>query len=149
MPDAFAGGALDAHQRIAEQVVPEPVPTVHVVGRTRQREIGQPQFLVGADQRPEIRLARVRPRVFFPGVIADFAGLRDDAERPARFAAAYVERLYVPRGLHFGLRRIGHRRSRQDDVATHLRAAARLIGRRAWTETWLQVHTPAAAPRRH
>src|SRR4029077_20423968 len=33
-----------------------------------------------------------------------------------------------------------------DDVATHLRAAARRINRRARTEPWLQVHTPADAP---
>src|SRR5882672_7670525 len=140
MPDALARGALYAHQTVAEQIVAEPVAAVHVVGRTRQREIGESQFLIGADERPEIRVARVRPRVFFPRLVARLACLRDDVKGPAWLAGVHVERLNISRRLHFGLRRVGHRRAQHDDVATDLWAAARLINGGAWTETSLQVH---------
>src|SRR6185295_3389023 len=67
--------------------------------------------------------------------------------RPARLARAHVERLNVSRRLRSGLRRVGHLRSQHDDVATHLGAAARLVGCRARTEARLQVHAPGRAPR--
>src|SRR3989442_13096114 len=121
---------------------------VHVVGRTRQREIGEPEFLIGADERPEIRVARVRPRVFFPRLVARVACLRDDVKGPAWLAGVHVERLNISRRLHFGLRRVGHRRSHHHDVATALWPAARLIDGGAWTETFLQAHASSGAPRR-
>ena len=66
VPDAFARRAVHGDESVAEQIVAQTMSAIHVIGRTRQRKIREPQFLVGADQRPEIRLAGSRSRTRFP-----------------------------------------------------------------------------------
>ena len=97
VPDPFAGRAPDAHERVGEDVVAKPVPAVHVAGRRRQRQVGEPLLLVGADERPQIGVAAVRPGVVLPGLAADFARTRNRIELPSRLAGADVERLHDAR----------------------------------------------------
>src|SRR6185503_2335099 len=112
-----------------------------------ERQVGEAELLVGADERPEVRLARVGPRVALPGVVPRFSRLRDDVEGPPRLAGADVERLHVARRLRAGLRRVGHLRAGHHDVAADLGTAARLVGGRARAEARLEMHATAGAPR--
>src|SRR5262245_33250763 len=130
MPDALAGCAAHTTERVGEQVVSEAMTAVHVVRGARQREIREPEFFIRADERPEIRLARVRPRIVFPGLVADFSRPWNHAERPAWLAGAHVERLHVPWRLLFRLRRVAHLGADHHDVAADVRTAARrIVGR--------------------
>ena len=82
MPDAAAGLALQAEQRLREQVVARPVPAVPVVGRRGGREIGVAQLLVGARDGPDVAGAGVLPRPVFPRVVPELARLGDGVEAP-------------------------------------------------------------------
>ena len=152
VPRTFAGQASDAHERVGKDIVTEPVPTVHVAGRRRQRQIGQPLLLVGADERPQVRLAAVRPGVVLPGLAANLARTRNRIERPSRLAGAHVEGLHDPRRRLFAHRPVRHRaagpHADDDDVAADLGHAGPRIPGRARTETRPQVDPALVAERR-
>jgi hypothetical protein len=94
---------------------------VHVACRAGQREICEPKLFVHADERPEIRVTRVLPRIVLPGIHAELAGAWNDTKRPAQSAGANVVCANVTwRALAVG-RRVAHRRTNDYDIATHLR----------------------------
>ena len=101
-----------------------------------QRKVGEAQLFVRADERPEVRLARVRPRVVLPRLVADFAGPRDDAERPPRLAGAGVERLDVSGRLLLGLA------ARRSCARRPSRRRRRPGGRCSMIEPWPAVRGP-------
>ena len=86
VPHAFARLALDADQRVRKQIVARPMPAVHVAGRTRERQIRVAEFFVDADERPQIRMPGVLPRVVLPRIDTKLAGSRNDMKGPAQLA---------------------------------------------------------------
>ena len=94
VPHSLAVRAPHAHERVGEEVVARPMPSVHVARRRGQRKVGEPCPFVDADQRPQVGVAAVRPGVVLPCLAADLAGTRYRIEPPARLAGAHVEGLY-------------------------------------------------------
>ena len=61
VPHPFAGEAPHADECTAEQIVAEPMPPVHIVGRAREREIGESLVFDDDDQRPRDGVPGVGP----------------------------------------------------------------------------------------
>src|SRR5262245_57470171 len=92
---------------------------VVVAGRQFDRQVRHAELLVDADLTPNTGIARVRPRVSLPRVVAKFARRRDGMENPEAFAGTDVEAANVP----FDVRAAGRDAARlvrgadDDDVA--------------------------------
>src|SRR5258706_13462269 len=123
IPDALTGRAFHGNKWVGEQIVAEELTAIHVVGRACQRKIRHAQFFVGGHQRPKIRHAGVRRRIFFPAVVARLAWPRDDVEGPAWFARAHVKGLHVAWRLTFDFRAVAHASAGHYDITANLRTA--------------------------
>ena len=91
MPDAFAGGRIEAHEAFGEQIVAESIAAVVVVGRRAERQVHVAERLVDAHQRPDVRIARVFRRVALPAVVSVLTRLGHRSECPQPLARAHVE----------------------------------------------------------
>ena len=123
VPDAAAGGALEAHEALSKEVVAETVTAVPVVGRCGGREIGVTKILISADHRPDISLAVVLPRLVLPGLVAELARLWNDAELLSEPARSDIEPPDVSRCFGQGRRPIQRVHPHDDRLATDQRGA--------------------------
>ena len=80
VPLALPGLQVDGDETLGEQVVAGPVPAVEVRRRRLDRQVGEAELFVDADLRPDAGVAVVRPRVLFPGVVAELARARNGVE---------------------------------------------------------------------
>src|SRR6185369_9540639 len=119
MPHALPGLALDGNQRVREQIVAGTMAAIHVARRTGERQIRVPELLVDADERPEVGMPRVLPRVVLPRIDAELSAARDDMKCPAQLPGANVIAPHVARCSLFARRRVAHRRANDDDVPAH------------------------------
>ena len=131
VPAALAGARIDRDDRFGEQVVSRPVPAVVVAGRQLHGEIDQAELLVRAHLRPHARVARVRPGIAEPRVVAELVRLRDRVEDPQPLASPHVVAADVPLDVGPAARRSAgcvhgpddddipdhDRRGRQPDIA--------------------------------
>ena len=86
VPHALAGLALDADERVREQVVAGTMSAVHVARRAGERQIRVAELFVDTDERPEIRVPGVLPRVVLPRLDAELSGARNHVEGPAQLS---------------------------------------------------------------
>ena len=136
VPDAFAGLALDAHEGVRKQVVAGTMPAVHVARRAGERQIGVAELFVDADERPEVRVPGVLPRVVLPRLDAELSGSRDHVEGPAQLPGADVVAPHVAREPLLARRRVAHRGADDHDVSADLRRTApRVVGSLAEPES--------------
>src|SRR5262249_19584427 len=91
MPDPLTGFGFKTDERLGEKGVAQPVGAVPVVGGSAGRNVEVSQFFVSAHDRPWIRGPGVFPRVVFPGLVAEFAGLRNRMKGPCGLAGANIE----------------------------------------------------------
>ena len=68
VPDPLAGLDIDRDDRLREEVVPEPIGPVEVVGGGPGRQVHVPQLVVSRQKTPDVRVPRVPPRLVQPGV---------------------------------------------------------------------------------
>ena len=102
VPDTVAGGDLDRHDTVCEQVVAEPVPAVEVPGRHLDRQVDIAQILVDCHLAPDPSVAGVAPRVVQPAVVAELVRARDRVEDPLPLTGPGVEAANVARRFLFG-----------------------------------------------
>src|SRR3954465_3670932 len=77
VPDAFAGFRVQRQFTISEQIITDAVATVEVKrGRTR-RNVNDAGLLIYRHPGPVSGTAAFLPRFFRPGVITEFAGMRN------------------------------------------------------------------------
>ena len=90
MPHALAGVGLQREQRVGEQVVALAIRAVEIECRRTGGDEDQAALFVEAHAGPVVGRADVLPGVLGPGVVAEFAGMRNGVERPADLAGADV-----------------------------------------------------------
>ena len=95
VPHAPAGHRVDAHDRVAEQIIAFAMAAVHVVRDAGRWQVHVTKLFVGTHQRPDIAGAGVPPRLVFPALAAVLTVARDDMKRPPQLAGMDV----VFRGL--------------------------------------------------
>jgi hypothetical protein len=117
VPHSLSGLGIEANQALRVQVVAQTVTAIKVMRWRLHREIHIAQFQVGAHHRPHAGIARIFPRILFPGVYPKLASLRDRVESPKPFACANVVAANVSRRRFF-LRRIHFRYDLNDDHIT-------------------------------
>jgi hypothetical protein len=120
VPLALAG--LDVHRddAFAEQVIARAIDAHLVAGRQLDTQIGQAQFLVGADLRPVAGVAGILGAAGLePGVVTELALQRDGVEDPKPLARLHVEAAHIALGVlaHLGGVAGGMRRADNDDIA--------------------------------
>src|SRR6185295_4953775 len=98
MPYAFPGLSVKTDQRFREKVVSETVPAIPIVCGCANRDVNVAELIVGAQDRPGIRVACVLPRLVLPGIDAELAFLRHCMENPGRLSCAHIESLHVTAG---------------------------------------------------
>src|SRR3954470_23067435 len=99
MPLALAGRGVEADERLAEQAVAESSAAVVIVARRRYRHVEKAAPIVERHRRPHVDVSGERPRVVFPRVVAELAGLRNRVERPHGLAGPRVEAADVARRI--------------------------------------------------
>ena len=82
MPAAFAGGDVEREHAAAEQVIARPVAGIGLHGGSVGDDVYQAEFRIGGRGRPGRHVAGPLPSVVFPGLMAVFAGPRNDVELP-------------------------------------------------------------------
>ncbi len=102
MPDAFAALGVQADEARGEQIVAGAVAAVEIVRRRAEGDVHIAQLLVAANNRPRVGAAGVLPRTVFPGLVAEFALLRDGMEGPQLLARAHIESANVATHIFFG-----------------------------------------------
>src|SRR3954468_19050111 len=95
VPDAFAGFRVQRQFTIAEQVIAQPVTTVKVKRGRTGRNVNDAGLLIYRHSGPVIGAAAFLPRVFRPGVITEFAGMRNGMKTPALLSGADIIGAYV------------------------------------------------------
>ena len=118
MPLALARLQIDGDQALAEQPVPRAVGAEVVARRQFHGQIRDAELLVDADLRPHPGVAGVRPRIFFPGVVAELTGRRNRVEDPQAFTGADIEAADVALDVRFSARHSARlvRSAHDDDV---------------------------------
>src|SRR6266699_986302 len=77
----------------------------HVVtGGIFDGQVENAQLFINRELPPDTGMARVGPRVFFPGIVAKLSRLRNRVEDPQLFAGASVERADVSFGVFLAAR---------------------------------------------
>ncbi len=104
-------GRLHAHQALGEEIVPQTVPAIPVVGGCADRKIDVAQVGIGAHRRPHVGASGVGLRSTFPGLAAQLARARHGTEAPALLARPHVEGPYVSRWSGHVSRAVGDRRA--------------------------------------
>src|SRR4029453_16489399 len=95
VPDPLTRAGVEAHQRVAEEIVAVSVAAVVVVGRRAEGQVNVAQLLVGAHQRPHVGVADGFPRVVLPRLVTDLAGPGYGPEGPQLLSGADVEAAHV------------------------------------------------------
>ena len=91
VPLALPGVQVDRHQRLGEQVVARPVAAVVIAGRELDRQVHGLELFVHREWTPHAGVARVRPGVVLPGLVAELSGLRNGVEDPQALSGLDVE----------------------------------------------------------
>ena len=117
MPDPLAGGGVEAHDALREEVVAEAVAAVVVVGRGAQRQVDVAQLGVGGQHAPGVGRARVGPRAVLPRLVAELAGLGDGVKLPQLLPGAHVEAAHVAGRVELVAGAVEDDRADDDDVA--------------------------------
>ena len=116
MPQALAGARVEREQAVAEEIRADAVRAVVVVGRRRNREIGDAALRIERDLAPHIDAARVLPGILGPGVVAELARLRNGVEGPHELAGDDVVGAHVTGSREI---RLARRAAEQDQVLEH------------------------------
>src|SRR5688572_540754 len=95
VPLALAGIRVETDYRFREEVLSRPAAAVVVVARRADGHVKQPALLVEAHRRPDVGVAGELPGAGVPGVVAEFAALRNGVELPHQFPAACVKGTHI------------------------------------------------------
>ena len=115
VPVAFAGVEVEADDAVGEQIVARTMTAVVVTGRHFRGEVHAIRSFVDRDGAPVAGVARVRPRIVQPRVVAFLAGLRNRVEDPEALARAHVVSADVALDVFFRTRRAAGRVGGADD----------------------------------
>src|SRR5262245_4906784 len=97
VPKPLSAACVQRKQAVREQVVAETVGTVEVAGGRAGGNIDNAGGFIERHARPAIGGSAVLPRLFWPGLVADLAGMGNGVKRPAQGAVSNVVRPYVAR----------------------------------------------------
>src|SRR4029079_1667282 len=73
VPHPRAGLRIEAHEAVAEQVVPQAMAAVEVAGGHLDRDVDVAELFVRGQRRPRTGVAGVLPGIAFPGFVAGLA----------------------------------------------------------------------------
>ena len=91
VPQIFSRVRIDRNDGVRIQVVARTVAAVKIRRRIFDREVHEAEIFIDGNLSPDARVARVNPRLFFPGVVPELALLRNRVEDPEPLAALDVE----------------------------------------------------------
>ena len=118
VPLALTGFQIERDEALAEQTIPRTMTAVVIAGRQLHRKKHGVRLFVDRHLRPDAGVPRIRPRIFFPRVVAEFTGLRNRVEDPQTLSRACVvaadETLFVNLALRSAARQM--RGADDDDV---------------------------------
>ena len=90
MPDTFTGFDVQRDQAGTVKIVAGAKAAVIIDRNAVRRDVDDATFLIGRHWRPGGDVAGVLPGIVFPGVVAKFAGPRNDMKLPQEFAGPGV-----------------------------------------------------------
>jgi hypothetical protein len=91
MPEAFAGAGVEGEKAIAEKVCARAVGAIEIVFWAGGGNVDDAAFFIEREFAPGVGAADRFPGVFRPGVVAEFAFMRNGMEDPTQSAGANVE----------------------------------------------------------
>src|SRR5882762_10112494 len=91
MPEAFSGAGVESEQAVGEKVVADAIGGVKIGCGGTGRGVDDAANGVERHFSPVVCGAAGFPSVFWPGVVAEFAGLRNSVKGPAKFSGANIE----------------------------------------------------------
>src|SRR3954470_2174952 len=97
MPQTFSRAGIEREQRVGEQVCPDPVSPVIIVGRRSGWKVRNAPLRVYCNLAPRVRTAGVFPCIPGPGVITKLTGMRNGMEGPDQLACNHVEGANIAR----------------------------------------------------
>ena len=97
VPHALSRIGFENNERVGEQVVSNPVRSVHVVGRGSGWRKDQAAFFVHRQATPAISRAAILPCILRPSLVSKLAGMRDGVKAPAESAVANIVGSDIPR----------------------------------------------------
>ena len=115
VPVALAGIEIEADDGARKEIGAGTMAAEVVAGGVFGREIHAVQLFVDRDRRPVAGVARVRPRIVLPRVVAELAGLRNRVEDPQTLAGAHVVAADVALDVLLRARRAAGQVSGADD----------------------------------
>src|SRR5215472_3201876 len=90
VPEPFSGTRVKRNQTVREQIGPDAVRPIVIVGRRPSRKVRDSAFLIEGNLAPCIRPTRVLPSVRRPSLITEFAGMRNRMETPRHLSRNHV-----------------------------------------------------------
>src|ERR1041385_9188055 len=137
MPDPLAGFSLNANETVAEEIVPEPVPAIHITRGRSQREVDVAKFFIGAQIRPCIGGTCVLPRAVLPGLDSKVAFLWNNFKGPSELTGFDVVAADVAARIFYGGRISGNRRADNHHVHVDKRRECEVVRLRPITKSCL------------
>ena len=119
MPEPFAGFGVETDEAVREEIVAGVGASVVVAGGHFNRNINVTELFIGSEGRPGPGVAGEFPGITGPGVVAEFARLRNGMEGPDELAGVDIVAADVARNVFFCGRGVAgeERRTHNDNVA--------------------------------
>ena len=122
VPLALARARVEGHQRLGEEVRPDPASSPIVAARRARRHVKEASLGIERHQPPHVGVAGVAPSLILPSVRPEVvARLRDGEEHPAPLARAGIERLHGAGRVKLSLHPVGHAAAHDHQVFEHHR----------------------------
>src|SRR5580765_2136156 len=90
MPDSLAGFGVQRDQTVCEQIVADPVATIEIRRGRACGNVDNSSLKIERHAGPVVGGATGLPCISWPGVITEFARVRNRVKRPAQLAGANV-----------------------------------------------------------
>src|ERR1700744_4009782 len=91
VPKIFTSACIESEEAVGEKICSLAVGAVKVIGRRPDGEIRYPSLLINGYPAPCVGTAHVFPRIFRPGFITHFAGMRNCMKGPDELSCHHVE----------------------------------------------------------
>src|SRR6185437_16126322 len=81
MPDALAGFGVQRNKRVRKQIVAQAIRAIEIESSRTGWGENDSALDVEAHARPVVHAADILPGIFRPGIVAEFAGVRNGVKR--------------------------------------------------------------------
>ncbi len=117
VPDALTGIRIQAEKALGVNVVAVTHTTPVVVRGGRRGQVDITQLVIGGHHRPDVGIARLFPRLVFPGLVELLPWTRNRMKAPLELSRMRIVRPYVTRRTAVVQRVIEYLRTNDNGVA--------------------------------